>query len=42
MLADSFSVFSIHYIARGLRGCNIIADSFLYKCHPSFMEQTLL
>jgi len=43
MFANSFSVLSIHYVfARGLRRCNIIAGSFLYKCRPSFMEQGLL
>jgi len=28
MFADSFSVVSIQYVARGLRGCNIIAAAF--------------
>jgi len=30
-----FSVVSIQYVARWLRGCNIIPGSFLYKCRPS-------
>ena len=30
MFADSLSVLSIHYVARGLRGYNIIAGSFLW------------
>jgi len=25
-------LFLIQYVAQGLRGCNIMADSFLYKC----------
>jgi len=32
VFADSLSVVSIEYVARGLRGCNITAGSFLYKC----------
>ena len=32
MLADSFSVVSIQYVALGLRWYNIIVDSLVYKC----------
>ena len=44
MFADSFSVLSVRYVDRGLRGCNIISVIFLYKCaHPSWnTEPTLI
>jgi len=31
MFADSSNVFSIQYVARGLRECNIITGSFMQK-----------
>ena len=41
MSISGFSVLSIRYVAQGLRGCNITADT-VYKCRTSFMEQSLL
>jgi len=46
MFADSFSVVSIQYVARELRGCNrttkLIAGSFLYKWWNMNMKYLLL